>query len=87
MAVKIRMRKVGRNNSPNYQIVVIDGRKARDAEFIEKLGWYNAKTDDFSLDFERFNDWVAKGAIPTTRVLSLVKRKTQKTEVKDERTD
>lgn len=87
MAVRIRLRRVGRKNTPNYQIVVIDGRKPRDAEYIEKLGWYNPKTDDFSLELERFNDWVSKGAIPTPRVLSIVKRKTQKTEVKDERTD
>ncbi len=81
------MRRVGKNKKPSYQIVVIDSRKARDAEFIEKLGWYNALTDEFALDMERYNDWVSKGAIPTLRVLSLLKRKTQKMEVKNEGTD
>uniref|UniRef100_A0A7C4U6C3 Small ribosomal subunit protein bS16 n=1 Tax=candidate division WOR-3 bacterium TaxID=2052148 RepID=A0A7C4U6C3_UNCW3 len=87
MAVKIRMRRVGRNNTPHYQIVVIDGRNARQGKFLEKIGWYNPKTDEFSLEIPKYEEWVKKGAIPTPRVLSLVKRTTQKTEVKDERID
>ena len=41
MAVKIRMKRLGRRNRPFYRVVVIDSRKRRDGKPIEELGWYN----------------------------------------------
>ncbi|HEO64201.1 MAG TPA: 30S ribosomal protein S16, partial [Candidatus Omnitrophica bacterium] len=41
MAVKIRLRRIGKKKSPHYRIVVADERAARDGRFLDQLGFYN----------------------------------------------
>ena len=38
MAVKMRLTRLGDKKSPTYRIVVVDSRKARDGEYIDKIG-------------------------------------------------
>src|SRR3954471_13744914 len=74
MAVKIRLARGGTKKRPYYRVVVADERAPRDGRFIEKVGTYNPllKSDDaqrVTLDLERIQHWIDKGAQPTDRVL------------------
>jgi small subunit ribosomal protein S16 len=74
MAVKIRLARGGTKKRPYYRVVAADERAPRDGRFIEKLGTYNPllKSDDpqrVTLNLERIQHWLSKGAQPTDRVL------------------
>jgi small subunit ribosomal protein S16 len=70
------MKRVGTKNTPVFRIVVADARSPRDGKFIEELGTYHPlrKGDNFSLDLERANYWLSKGAQPTETVASFIKK-------------
>jgi small subunit ribosomal protein S16 len=72
MALKIRLARGGSKKRPFYSIVVADVRSPRDGRFIEKLGTYNPilpkDGDRVTLDRERIEHWLSKGAKPTDRV-------------------
>lgn len=76
MAVKIRLKRIGTKNAPAFRIVVADGRSPRDGKFIEELGTYLPlkKTDNFTLNTERANYWISKGAQPSETVASFLKK-------------
>ena len=67
MAVKIRLRRMGRKKAPFYRIVVADSRSPRDGRFIEEIGTYDPKTNPstFQVDEELAKKWLANGAQPT----------------------
>lgn len=67
MAVKIRLTRLGDKKSPFYRVVVADSRKARDGEYIEKLGTFNPLVEpvEIKIDVESAKNWIAKGAQPT----------------------
>jgi small subunit ribosomal protein S16 len=74
MSLKIRLTRGGAKKRPYYRIVVADSRSPRDGRFIEKVGTYDPmkpKGDEnrVSLDAEKIQAWLAKGAQPTDRVL------------------
>jgi small subunit ribosomal protein S16 len=74
MAVKIRLRRVGRKKTPLYRIVVAESTSPRDGRFIEIIGAFNpmlGKDDEkrVKLDAEKAAAWLKKGAQPTDRVL------------------
>ncbi len=71
--LKIRLARGGAKKRPYYSIVVADSHSARDGRFIEKVGAYNPllKRDDpkrITLNSERIQQWLSKGAQPTDRV-------------------
>lgn len=74
MAVKIRLARHGAKKKPYYRVVVADSRCPRDGRFIEEVGRYNPCTDPcmVSLDFEKVDAWIAKGAQPTDTVARLI---------------
>lgn len=74
MAVKMRLTRLGDKKSPTYRIVVIDSRKARDGEYIDKVGHYNptANPAEVVIDKEKAADWLAKGVQPTEIVRALL---------------
>jgi small subunit ribosomal protein S16 len=76
MAVAIRLRRAGRKNHPFYHVVAIESRQPRDGSFLEKLGYYNPRTDPvtFTLDRERYQHWLSHGACPSRTVAQLVAR-------------
>jgi small subunit ribosomal protein S16 len=76
MAVKIRLRRVGRKKSPMYRIVVADSKSPRDGKFIEIVGQYQPRTGDqaLNLNSERVNYWLNVGAQPTDTVRSLLRK-------------
>ncbi len=76
MAVKIRLRRQGRNNLDCYRIVAANARSPRDGRHLEILGFYHPeeKEDEkrLKLDSERVKVWLARGAQLTETVRSLV---------------
>src|SRR6202171_1218400 len=74
MSLKIRLARAGTKKRPFYHIVIADSRSPRDGRFIERLGFFNPllrkeKTERLKLDLEKVKAWLAKGALPTDRVL------------------
>ena len=76
MAVKIRLRRVGRKKSPMYRIVVADSKSPRDGKFLEIVGQYQPRTGEqaINLDSDRVNYWLNVGAQPTDTVRSLLRK-------------
>lgn len=76
MAVKIRLRRVGRKKAPMYRIVVADSKSPRDGKFIEIIGQYQPRTGEqaLNLDAARVNHWLDNGAQPTDTVRSLLRK-------------
>lgn len=76
MAVKIRLRRMGRKKRPIYGVVAADIRSPRDGRFIEDLGRYNpiAEPAKVALNGERILYWLSKGAQPTDTVRNLLRR-------------
>ena len=75
MAVKIRLKRLGKTRAPHYRIVVADSRTKRDGRVIEEIGRY-VPTENPSLievNSERAQYWLSVGAQPTEQVLALLK--------------
>ena len=76
MAVKMRLTRLGDKKSPFYRIVVVDSRKARDGEYIDKVGHYNPtmQPEEIVIDEAKAKEWLAKGVQPTDTVKTLLIR-------------
>lgn len=76
MAVKIRLRRVGKKKAPFYRIVVADSRFPSDGRFIEELGYYNPLENPVvvKIDEEKAKKWIGNGAQPTDTVKALLKK-------------
>jgi small subunit ribosomal protein S16 len=76
MAVSIRLRREGTKNRPHYKIVVADSRSPRDGKFIEILGNYDPKVQghNSTLNLERADYWISRGAQPSDTVRSLLRK-------------
>ena len=78
MAVKLRLKRMGRTHRPFYRLNAIDSRSPRDGRAIEQLGTYDPVNKDkekqFSANIERCRYWLDHGAIPSETVSSLLKR-------------
>lgn len=78
MAVKLRLKRVGRTHRPFYRLNAIDSRSPRDGRVIEQLGYYDPISKDsakqFEADLDRCRHWLDKGAIPSETVSSLLKK-------------
>lgn len=70
--VKIRLTRYGKKGVPFYRIVVLDSRKARDANYIENVGHYDPRSKELKLKRDRIEYWIAKGAQPTNTVARLI---------------
>ncbi len=75
MAVKIRLRRMGAKKAPFYRVVVADSRFPRDGRFIEEIGYYDPTKEPavVSIDKDKANEWIKKGAQPTDTVKRLLK--------------
>ena len=74
MSLRIRLARAGTKKRPFYHIVIADSRSPRDGRFIERLGYLNPllpkeKEERIRLDLDKAKAWIAKGALPTDRVL------------------
>ena len=75
MAVKIRLKRMGKVRAPHYRIVIVDSRKKRDGRVIEEIGLYHPKEDPsyISVVSDRAQYWLGVGAQPSDAVAKLLK--------------
>ena len=75
MAVKIRLKRMGKIHAPFYRVVVMDSRTKRDGRAIEEIGKYHPTHDPsvIEIDSERAQYWLGVGAQPTEQVAVLLK--------------
>ncbi len=75
MAVKIRLKRLGKIRAPYYRIVVADSRTKRDGRSIEEIGKYHPTEEPsvIQVDSERVQYWLGVGAQPSEQVLALLK--------------
>lgn len=75
MAVKIRLRRMGKKKVPFYRIVVADSRSPRDGKCIDEIGTYDPNTNPstYKVDEEAAKKWLANGAQPTEIVSKILK--------------
>ena len=76
MATRIRLRRVGRKGQAYFRIVVADSKSPRDGRFVALIGNYNPRANPAVIDVnaEQALAWLAKGAMPTDTVRSLLKK-------------
>ena len=78
MAVRIRMKRLGRRHRPFYRICVMDQRKPRDGQAIEEVGTYDPMVRDKSaritLKMDRIDYWISVGAQPSEKVAALIRK-------------
>ena len=76
--VVIRLARFGAKKSPKYRVMVADSRYFRNGRFIEALGHYNpnpsGQEKEMTLDLERVRFWLDRGAQPSDRVKTLIKK-------------
>ena len=75
MAVKIRLKRLGKIRVPQYRIVVVDSRKKRDGRVIEEIGKYHPKENPSYIDVvsDRAQYWLGVGAQPSEAVEQILK--------------
>ncbi|MEU7043039.1 30S ribosomal protein S16 [Streptomyces varsoviensis] len=75
MAVKIKLKRLGKIRSPHYRIVVADSRTRRDGRAIEEIGLYHPVQNPsrIEVDSERAQYWLGVGAQPTEPVMAILK--------------
>ncbi len=76
--VVIRLARFGKKHSPRYRITVADQRRWLGGKFIEVIGQYNphpsGAEQGFTVDMEKVKSWMAKGAQPSDRLKSLMRK-------------
>jgi small subunit ribosomal protein S16 len=75
VAVKIRLKRLGKIRAPYYRVVVADSRTKRDGRVIEEIGKYHPTEEPSLIDIksERAQYWLGVGAQPTEQVAALLK--------------
>lgn len=76
MAVRIRLTRLGRKKKPFYRIIVADSESSRDGKFLDILGTYDPLQDPAAINIDngKLQEWLGRGALPTTTVKSLIKK-------------
>jgi small subunit ribosomal protein S16 len=84
VAVRIRMKRMGRKHRPYYRIVAIDSRQPRGGRALEDLGTYdpmvNNKENRVTLKADRVKYWMSVGALPSEKVQALLNKFLKKAE-------
>jgi small subunit ribosomal protein S16 len=75
VAVKIRLKRLGKVRVPQYRIVIVDSRKKRDGKVIEEIGKYHPTQNPsfIEVDSDRAQYWLSVGAQPTEQVAAILK--------------
>ena len=78
VAVRLRLKRMGRRHRSFYRLNAMDSRSPRDGRVIEQLGWYDPEAKEpekqLSLNRERIEYWLGKGAKPSDTVRDLLKQ-------------
>ena len=75
MAVKLRLKRMGRKNHPFYRLNAIDSRSPRDGRFIEQIGIYDPlrSPPEIKMNSTRVEHWLSMGAVPSQTVGELIR--------------
>ena len=89
MSVQIRLQRRGAIHKPFYHVVATDKRNARDGRFLEKLGYYDPKTEPSTVELkaDRVQHWYGRGAQLSNAAEQLVKIKKLKLERSTQESD
>lgn len=76
MAVKIRLRRVGRKKQPSYRMVVIESENPRGGAYLDTVGFYNPqkRPAQLQIDLAKIDNWLGRGATMTETTESLVRK-------------
>ena len=78
MAVKLRLKRMGRRHRSFYRLAAIESRNPRDGRVLEELGLYDPENKEQSqqvkLDADRIKHWLDVGAVPSDTVRDLLKK-------------
>ena len=78
MAVKLRMKRMGRSHVNFFRVNAVDARFPRDGRVVEELGTYDPQNKDaakkFLVNLDRCKYWLDQGAIPSETVSSMLKK-------------
>jgi small subunit ribosomal protein S16 len=78
MAVKLKLKRMGRTHVPFFRLAAMDSRTRRDGRVLEELGYYDPANKDpklqARLDADRIQHWLSVGAQPTDTVRNLLKK-------------
>ena len=76
MAVKLRLKRMGKKQAPFYRIVAADSRNKRDGKAIEEVGYYDPTKNpaEVKVDEEATLKWLKNGAQPTDTVRSILSK-------------
>ena len=74
--VVIRLTRGGTKHRPFYRIVAMDRKRPRESRYIDLIGHYNPMREqpEIRVDFNKYNEWIKKGAKPSETVKSLIKK-------------
>ena len=74
--VVIRLTRGGTKHRPFYRIVAMDRKRPRESRYIDLIGHYNPMREqpEIRVDFNKYNEWINKGAKPSETVKTLIKR-------------
>jgi small subunit ribosomal protein S16 len=76
VAVKIKLKRIGKKKSPHYRIVVVDSRKSSTSgDYLDNIGSYNPLQEKAIIDIDsaKAKKWLGNGAQPTEKVAKLLK--------------
>ena len=76
MAVRIRLRRVGRKRQPSYRIVVTDSEHPRGGAYLDTVGFYNPRSNpaELRIDLAKVDQWLQRGASMSETTESLVRK-------------
>lgn len=76
MAVRIRLRRVGRKKQPSYRIVVAESETPRGGAYMDTLGYYNPRGNpaELKIDLEKVDQWLERGATMSETTGNLVRK-------------
>ena len=71
--LKIRMQRIGKINQPSFRIVVVEHTESpKTGRFVDKVGTYNPKTKERTLDEAKIKYWISVGAQPSATVHNML---------------
>ena len=78
MAVRIRMKRMGRKHRPFYRICIMDSRSPRDGRYVDQVGTYDPAFNPpkVTLKAAQTEEWLKSGAKPSDTVRKLIKQAT-----------
>ena len=79
--LRIRLRRMGRKHSPFYRVVVSDSRRTPGGRVSEVLGTYDPRREpaEVRIDVDRAEEWMRRGAHPSTTVARLIEKAKRET--------